>query len=168
MAHIKICKTSPEDIINERIYNRNLPTNKLQTCISSRSVPTKYVKMPVINHRQETSVQVERVPYYNVNNTFSPGNNKSPYNGFASQINTESKLRNQFIALQKCDTTEYVPENSSDLYNNKIAPENPLIVQKFPYLFEKPMFNKFDPNICNLGNNFFDNNTRIDRQNLTL
>ena len=110
MAHIKICKTSPEDIINERIYNRNLPSNKLQTCISTRAVPTKYVKMPVINHRQESSVQVERVPYYNIKNTFNPGNDKAPYNGFASQINTESKLRNQFFALQNCDANEYVPE----------------------------------------------------------
>tara|TARA_Y100000389_G_scaffold203946_1_gene254215 strand:+ start:1347 stop:1853 length:507 start_codon:yes stop_codon:yes gene_type:complete len=168
MTSIKICKTSNEDIINERIYNRNIPSNKLQTCISTQPVPTKYVKMPLINHRQESKEQIETVPYYNIKNTFNPGSDKSPYNGFASQINTESQLRNQFIALQRSDRSIYVPQSNSDLYNEKIAPENPFIVQKFPYLFEKPMFNKFDPNTCNLGNNFFNNNTRIDRQNLTL
>ena len=88
MTSIKICKISNEDIINQRIYNRNIPSNNLQACISTRAVPTKYVKMPLINHRQESNEQIETVPYYNIKNTFNPGNDKSPYNGLTSQINT--------------------------------------------------------------------------------
>ena len=65
--------------------------------------------MPVINHRQESSEQIESIPYYDIKKTFNPGNDKSPYNGFASQINTESQLRNQFFALQRSDKSVYIP-----------------------------------------------------------
>ena len=162
------CQQNRTEELNERILERLNPNRLMQSQFSMRAVPTRYIRFPIIDSVNPSSEPIIRVPDYSVRNDFNPGNDKAPYNGFASQINTESKLRNQFFALQNCDANEYIPGSDSDLYNNKIAPENPAIVQKFPYLFEKPMFNSFDPNSCNLGNNFFNNNTRIDRQNLTL
>ena len=168
MTNIRICNTTNEDIINERMYMRNVPSNKLQSCYSTRPVPTKYTKLPIINHKQNTTIPLDNIPYFNIKQTFNPGNAQAPFSNFATNVNTESMLRNQIFALANCDKSTYVPGTNSDLYNKQIIQDNPNIIQKFPYLFKTQNFPIFNPNQCNLGNNFFDNNTRIDRLNLKL
>jgi hypothetical protein len=46
---------------------------------------------------------------------FNPGD-RAPVDFYMKSIDLESKLRSQFMALQKSDQSVYVPELSSDLY----------------------------------------------------
>ena len=81
---------------------------------------------------------------YKINEDFLPLN-------FLNNIDTESKLRNQFMALQKSNQSVYVPEFTSSLYENK-------------YEYKKD----YTPTTCkttvkcsiDLSNNTFNNFTR--------
>ena len=106
-----------------------------------------------------------KVPTYNIQQTFNPGTASAPWGGYSSHVNDESRLRNQFFAIQKCEKSEYVPPSTSDLYNYKINSQP--VHQPFPKLFEEQQFNKFNPNVCNLGKNLFDNSTRVQLKNLS-
>lgn len=146
--------------INERIAERNLPSSFLQQQFSSRPISTKYAMMPILDRRAPVTVPIISKETYRIGSTFNPGTS-SPFNGFSSHINDESRLRNQFFALQKCEQSEYVPSSNSDLYMVRVsggAREDP---QLFPRLFEEPEMEDFNPNTMNVGKNFFENNTRI-------
>ena len=80
---------------------------------------TKYSLYPVVDPRSQLKVGLEDLPAYNVSQTFNPGTRQAPWSGFVSNINTESILRNQVYALQKCSQASFVPDSSSDLYKYK-------------------------------------------------
>ena len=145
---------------NEKLYQRNIPSEPLQPYISVRPVMTKYSYLPIVDPRKELSVGMIQQPTYNVNNVFNPGNTQSPWSGFATNINTESELKNQFYALQKCSQSVYVPNSNSDLYKVKIGSSNQM--SSHSLLFAETQFEKFnpnpDPNI--LGSSIFYNSTR--------
>jgi hypothetical protein len=88
----------------------------------------------------------------------------APWHGFANNVNVESTLRNQFFALQDCQQAEYVPSSKSDLYNVHVPP-NP-VKQPFPGLFKREVFDHCNPNVNNLGNKFFNNNTRNENKDI--
>ena len=144
--------------LNSRIFSRNIPSGEIQPCINTRPVPTKYSVMPIMDIRTESSVELKKTQPHNVSETFNPGSAKGPWSGFSSNINNESVLRNQFFAIQKCDKSVYVPSSSSDMYEVTVGGRNE--VQPFAELFRKPDLGSFNPNIYNVGNNFFANNTR--------
>ena len=147
--------------LNNRISNRNLPSNTLQAQFDVRPTSTKYAFMPIFDRRAIPTVSIETQPTYNIANTFNPGNAQAPWSGFASNINDESRLRNQFFALQRgAGQSCYIPSKSSDMYESKMPYNDQMIQQPFPSLFEKPRFEQFNP--CPQGNgvNFFDNCTR--------
>jgi hypothetical protein len=153
------CASQITDSINNRIYDRNLPSHVLQPYLSVRPVMTKYSIMPIVDPRAIPKVKLEQQPTYNIHNTFNPGNTHSPWSGFASNINTESKLRNQIYALQSCSQAVYVPSSKSDLYNVNFGPGNNS-QQPFPGLFHEEKFSPFDPNTEHVGNGLFQNCTR--------
>lgn len=156
------CKTTSSQLsneLNERMYDRNIPSGPLQPYINVRPVMTKYSIMPIVDPRAPIKSPMVQMPTYNIKNTFNPGNTQSPWSGFATNINTESELRNQVFALQKCSQSKYVPSSSSSLYINTISQQDTL-VQPFPELFRKEKFQSFDPNCENVGKNIFNNYTR--------
>jgi hypothetical protein len=57
---------------------------------------------------------------YSTSKVFNPGN-RGPTEFYFKSIDQESRLRNQFMALQKADQAVYVPEVNSDLYQNKFV-----------------------------------------------
>lgn len=144
--------------LNNRIYNRNIPSSNLQNSFSIRPVSTKYSVMPILDMHKESSVPIKKEKLYNIEETFNPGNTQSPWCGYS--VNDESTLRNQLYPLQKCDQYYWVPSSNSDLYNSR-QHDNGNENQIFNNLFSKPTFNKFDPNICNIGNQLWNNNTRV-------
>jgi hypothetical protein len=153
---------------NNRIYDRNIPSQPLQPYIDVRPVMTKYAHFPVVDHRRENNVRLAQLPTFDVKKVFNPGNDVAPWSGFASNINLESELRNQVYALQKCSQAVYVPSSSSDLYNYKFRTPK---AQYNPHelLFQKVSFEHFnpnpDPNIVGVG--IFNNNTRIQVRDMT-
>lgn len=146
--------------INKRISERNLPSSYLQQQFSVRPISTKYTYMPILDQHKESNIPIIYKEPYNLETTFNPGTS-SPYVGFSSNINNESRLRNQFFSLQRCDQSQYVPSSNSDMYMVNVTGGYREEPQIFNNLFEEPEINPFNPNTLNVGNNFFENNTRI-------
>jgi len=92
----------------------------------------------------------------------------APWHGYANNVNVESTLRNQFFGLQDCQQAYYVPSSKSDLYNVSVPPPSQPVKQQFPGLFQREVFDHFNPNTYNLGNSFFNNNTRIEIRSLPI
>lgn len=152
---------------NNKIYDRNLPSQMLQPYLDVRPVMTKYSHFPIVDPRKPISVPLIQQPTYNIHTTFNPGNAQAPWSGFASNINTESELRNQIYALQKCSQAVYVPSSKSDLYDYKFQTKT----QPNPHelLFKGETFSSFNPNpapeLC--GSFIFNNNTRCQVKDMT-
>jgi len=150
-----------QDITNQRIYDRNIPSQFLQPYLDVRPVMTKYSVMPIVDPRKSSNVNMKQNPIYNSSYVFNPGNTKSPWSGYASQVNTESELKNQIFALQRCSQSVYVPSSNSDLYNFSFNPEKiNNEVNVFSNLFKEEKFSSFNPNTQNIGNELFNNYTR--------
>ena len=154
-------------VLNDRIYERNVPSSVLQQQFSQRPVSTKYTMLPLVDTYKESSVPTERQPIYKQQEVFNPGTS-APFSGYVNAINDESRLRNQFFALQNCEQSVYVPSSQSDLYNVNI-PQSQTPKQKdgdgLQYddrslLFKESEFSSFNPNLFHLGRNLFDNHTR--------
>ena len=160
MERIKQGSQRTEEL-NERISYRNMPSNPLQPQFDIRPLSSKYAKMPIVDRHENHRVPIEVMPTYDIGSTFNPGNAQAPWSGFASNINNESRLRNQFYALQPgAGQAYYIPAKTSELYNkvrlsDEFAPEQP-----FPQLFTSPMFDEFNACPSQLGGKFFENCTR--------
>ena len=163
----KLCSSQIRKETNSRIYDRNIPSQMLQPYLDVRPVMTKYSYFPIVDPRKPINVPMEQMPTYNVHKTFNPGNTTSPWSGFASSINTESELRNQVYALQKCSQSVYVPNSTSDLYKYDFKTKT----QPNPHelLFRNESFQEFNPNPSanTVGFGLFNNNTRCQVRNMT-
>ena len=159
------CNNDRVDELNTRIYDRNLPSQVLQAQFDIRPVSTKYAIMPIYDRRAIPTVPIQRMPTYDIENTFNPGNKESPWSGYASKIDDSSRLRNQFFALQRCEQAYYVPPTTSDLYHVEVTGQ--AVQQPFPDLFNKQDFEPFNPNTCGVGGMFFNNSVRVQVKNCT-
>ena len=130
--------------MNNEIYQRNIPSSPLQPYLNVRPASTKYSIMPVVDPRKQLHIPLRVQPTYNMNHTFNPGNNTAPWSGYASQVNTESDLKNQVFALQNCDRSTYVPKSTSDMYHVSVGTTKP-VVQNHPYLFAEQTFSQCNP-----------------------
>ena len=162
------CELKAQEEMNKKLYERNVPSQKLQQYLDVRPVMTKYSYFPIVDPRRKIKTEFEVMPTYNVHNVFNPGNTESPWSGFASNVNVESELRNQIYALQKCSQSVYVPESKSDLYDYKFMPTNK-VEQPHSLLFKHDEFNKFNPNSFSndVGYSLFNNSTRTQLKDLT-
>jgi hypothetical protein len=115
-----------------------------------------------VDPRRNIKTPLQQYPTYNPHSCFNPGNATAPWSGFASNINTESELRNQIYALQSCSQSVYVPSSKSDLYQNKFQITN-TTNQTHPLLFESQSFPGFNPNPNSntIGVQMFMNSTRV-------
>jgi hypothetical protein len=130
---------------NERIYDRNIPSQVLQPYVDVRPVMTKYSYLPIVDPRkQPIHPKLTQMPTYNVHATFNPGNTQSPWSGYASNVNTESVLRNQIYALQKCSQAVYVPNSNSDMYSYGF--QSPAMPNPHGLLYQNERFENFNPN----------------------
>ena len=155
--------------LNERVSNRNIPSGPLQPQFDIRPLSTKYSMMPIFDRRPIPTVSIQVIPAYNISNTFNPGNAQAaaPWAGFANNINDESRLRNQFFALQRgaCQSC-YIPSRYSDMYEVNVI-GNEQVLQPYPGLFEKSNFDSFNPCPKDNGINIFENHTRYQVKELS-
>jgi hypothetical protein len=105
--------------INKRIYERNIPSQQLQAYLDFRATPTKYALFPVVDLRAPVITPFYRCETFNNEKIFNPGD-KSPWSEYASNINVESSLRNEYSRYQKCGYNVYIPDSHSSLYHNNI------------------------------------------------
>lgn len=154
------------DIMNKKLYNRNIPSNLLEPNFDPRPVSTKYANMPILDPIKESTEPKNNYMIYNNNQTFFPGTSKPHFNGYASKITDENILRNQYFALQKADQAIYVPSSKSDLYEYNVNNINNPNLEK-GIMFREMEFNNFNPNPhIGIGNQIFNNSTRVQLKNL--
>ena len=159
------CQQERTEELNRRILGRLNPNRNMQMQFDIRSVPTRFIRYPMIDSVNPSSEPINRVPDYNVNNDFNPGNDKSPYAGYANDINNESDIKNMFHPIQRCGQAIFIPSSNSDLYKYKFkSPRKQK--QPYPGLFKEEKFDNFNPNTCDLGNNTFYNHTQQQVKNL--
>ena len=165
--HSQICVSKIHEQTNDRIYNRNIPSQMLQPYLDVRPVMTKYSYFPIVDPRKKINEPLKQMPTYNVNTVFNPGNAQAPWSGFSSNINLESELRNQVFALQKCSQATYVPTSNSDLYDYRFK----TLKEPNPHelLFQNQSFSGFNPNPdpAIVGSGIFMNSTRTQVRDLT-
>ena len=159
------CNIAEQNEISEKIYERNIPSSPLQPAYSIRPVGTKISTMPIISPFSKPNIPCKQYGTFNIETTFNPGNAEAPWSGFSANINTESKLRNQFFGNQQCEQKEWVPQSNSDLYYSRLP-----VAQRYfgPHsnLFNESEFASFDPEPENLEKKFFHNHTRQQVKNL--
>jgi hypothetical protein len=108
--------------LSNRIYERNLPGQAMNSIYDPRPQSTKYVQYPTTssekcNHDQHF--------LYNPTNHFNPGT-KSPFSGYALHVDNESKMKNIFMVNQKsAPQTHYIPSTNSDMYKYQSFYHNP-------------------------------------------
>ena len=154
---VYLCNNGRVDEINKRISNRNIPSDNLQPQYDMRPVSTKYGFMQILDERKSPTVNLKSYKSYSPEKVFNPGNTMAPWSGFSNNINDESKLRNQFFALQRCDQSTYVPSANSDLYKTTVSYKP--VEQTHKLLFDKPEFAPFNPDSLKTDVNIFNNST---------
>jgi hypothetical protein len=155
------------DELNERIQGRQFPDNPLRPNFDPRPVPTKYSLFPVIDRKTPP-----RFPWkqeYLDNSGFSPATQNGPPKPYLQNIDTETILRNQTVALQHgAIEGVFVPSSNSDLYRVSMPSPSVIQPQAFPNLFVRPSFAEVPSNpIKNqpIGNDIFHNFTRVQLRN---
>ena len=161
---LKVCNIDYDNELNVRLSVRNEHSRPLQPQFSLRPVSTKYALLPIIDMVVPSSVPLEVYPIYQPGKVFNPGNNVAPWSGFATNVDVESTLRSQFMALQRNEQSVYIPSSDSDMYQNDVSGRQEK--QPFPGLFQPTSFSSFNPNTCNVGKDIFHNPTREQRLNL--
>jgi hypothetical protein len=167
MNDVYYCNLKRNEYLNGEIFIRNRASEDLEQTFFEGPVQTRYVKFPMLDCRNKSSVPIKQLPNYNTKRVFNPGY-RGAYSGY--NVETESQLMNKFDVLQKCTQRNYVPSSTSDLFHNEyLIPTN-----KQPYkrtiIENVESFNRFNPNKCgaeiNLGGNMFNNHTRQQTKNL--
>ena len=144
--------------LSQRMAGRNVPSAPLQPQFSIRPVSTKYALMPIFDRRAPTHVPIKTDLPYEISRVFNPGSAQGPWSGFATNVNTESVLRNQFFGLQRCEQGNYIPGSESDL--SQVSVTGGQERQPYPGLFKSPPLPPSNPNPCNLDPEIFNNSTR--------
>jgi hypothetical protein len=162
------CQQERTEELNRRILDRLNPNRLMQSQFDIRSVPTRYIRMPMIDSVNPSQTPIIRVPDYSVSKDFNPGNDKSPYAGYANDIDRESNLKNLFYPKQRCAQAYHIPNTTSDLYEYNFSVNEEDVNQPHPRLFTEENFSPFNPNRCNLGGNRIYNHTRQQVKNLSM
>lgn len=159
------------NVYNEQIFSRNIPSGNMVMNFSSIPVSTKCTIFPILNNNISTFNDNQIIGtannVFNSETNFFPGTDKPHFNGFSTNIDRESMLRNQFFALQKADQSKYIPSSNSDLYLLSNNNSYNIMDTKNNKSFTESNFNEFNPNISNkIGNLTFNNSTRVQLKNI--
>ena len=147
--------------INKGVYKRNIPSEIIYGELSHRPEPTKYVLLSDMVKNNSKDVTIPPIQgEYSVSSVFNPGDRKAPWVGYSGNVDTESTLRNQFMALGRNDRSQWIPESRSDMYRDYSPPSAEKEIQPFPRLFSKPNFNKVNADVYKLETSVWDNSTR--------
>jgi hypothetical protein len=136
--------------LNKRINTRHIPSQHLKPLYEVRPISTKYSFFQTVDERIHSTVPLLDYNMYSTE-VFNPGS-RAPVDFYMREIDTETKLRNQFMALQKGNQSAYVPELNSTLYNYPLA-------EKVDKYSKTECTSKLAP--VNLAPNAFHNTTRM-------
>lgn len=147
------------NVMNAKLYERNVPSQPLRSFLDVRPQNTKYTTvMPVVDNVNTASIK--QPVMHNAIGTFNPGT-YAPWYGYAANIDKETDLHNSKMSQRGT----FGASSASDMYkftwSNNNDP-NSKVPQPFVNLFKTEKFNKtVVPNAVeeNAGN-FFNESTR--------
>ena len=157
----KTCNIEYDNELNNRLNTRYFPSVSLKPNFNPVPVSTKYTLFPVIDKNKFSNMSLDHYKEYNTKTVFYPGNTKPPVKFALDNVDVESRLRNQYFALQKNDRAFYIPPINSNMYmhNSHLADK--------PNKEENQETNIiFNPDKCNLAPKKFNNSTRYNLKNL--
>ena len=105
-----------EDELNHRLEKRTIPSTPLKPLYDFRPSSTKYTVFSSIEEPLKTKESLKQYQEYS-QKVFNPGQ-RAPVEYYMKSIEVESRLRSQFMALQKSSQSAYIPELTSDLYSS--------------------------------------------------
>ena len=165
--------TTTRDIhknMNDKIFSRRVPTHTLPNLLYPVPVSTLFQVMPGVS--KNTCLENPGInKIYNTRTMFTPSDS-IPFTGYQNRVDDESKLRNIIFPIQKCPQNKFIPNSTSDLYNNTISQTNynidnqVLKREKKNLKYTIDLFNKFNPNQCGMKDQMFNNSTRLHIKNL--
>lgn len=158
------CQQARTQELNDRIYDRVIPSAMLQPNFSPRETATRRTLMPIINCFPPSTVPIETVvPSYSQEKVFNPGMS-APYSGFAFNVDDESRIRSSILPYQKYNImSQYIPSSSSDMFVIPSVETSKPVEQTHPLLFHQQGFAPFNPAECSpagFGAQRFNNATR--------
>jgi hypothetical protein len=156
------------DEIDNRIFERNLPSNELNKVYDPRPTHTRRTFYPIVDNQSFKAVENNVV--YSQETQFNPGTS-APYSGYATFIDKEAQLKNLFTVNQKGGGQGlYIPSSNSELYNMRVqTSQDRKVEQKHELLFnDYNKFSNYNPNVNDLGFETFNNHTRQQRRNIPL
>lgn len=106
-----------EDELNYRLERRWLPSVSLKPLYETRPTSTKYTCFQSVDETEKSKEPLFNYKEYS-NQVFNPGY-RAPVEYYMKSVDVESKLRSQFMALQKADQAAYIPDLTSELYTAK-------------------------------------------------
>jgi len=146
-----LCNLERTEELNKRILDRNISLKYYNPVFEHRSQSTKYQKYPITKPIENDIIKMGY---------------KTKWSEFASNVNSESVLRNQLYPRSNSTSSQYIPPSSSGLYNRESF-ENQNVIQPFPYLFEQNKFNNTElGDLGKLGKDNFYNHTRQQLKNM--
>ena len=161
---MEISNIKYDNELNERIKERNMVYVNTNINLGIRPIPTKYGYKPILSTPLKNNVPIQHYPTFNVDKDYLPGNKQGPWDGFATHIHDESKLRNMFFANTKSQQGIYIPSSNSELYELPKVKGRNKESQTFPGLFTTPQVQKQTPPIYK-ENKVFNNDSRQMRLN---
>ena len=156
--------------MNDKLFSRRIPSHTLPNLLYPVPVSTLFQVMPgITGNKCLENPGINKI--YNTRKMFTPSDSL-PFSGFQNKVDDESKLRNIIFPMQKCPQNKFIPNSTSDLYNNTISKNNFKKHPSFENIKKREMnytrenFNKFNPNVCGMKDQMFNNSTRIHIKNL--
>ena len=163
------CQMDRTTELSNKMSNRNIPSKQLRPIYFSRApFNSRGIVFPMLDCTKRTKVKKAKFPPYDQKTTFNPGYRGS-YDGYANNVDIESKLHNSFFPLLKCAQSKFIPSSKSDLFSAHylVMNSNPVNMTN-NLLFKKEVFSPFNPNKCNLGYKVFNNDIRLQTTNINL
>ena len=114
-----LCNVENDEILNKRIFNRTLSMQPYSPAFDPRPQETKYVRVPTINGDINSTPDQQDLIIWKSSTTFFPNVGKAQWIGYESSINNEIELRNHSKSLSRDPKNSYIPNENSDLYENK-------------------------------------------------
>ena len=158
------------DELSNRMFERNMPSRDIQPAFGLRPVASKYSVMPIYDQYKPCVEPIRMQPVFQAQSpdVFYPGTRNAPYNGYASKVNVESTLRNQWFGLQRGSQSVYVPSSDSDLYRTTVEYKPVLLPHPYIDSDNAEQFAPHNPNSMNLARGVFENSTRLQLKDVRL
>jgi hypothetical protein len=154
--------------LNARVASRQFSDRPLAPNFDPRPVPTKYALFPMMDRRTSPTEPIVRMPAHSVADNFSPATQNGPVGTYLANVNTETILRNQTVALQKgAEQGVYVPSSKSDLYRTMVYGRTE--TQTHPDLFSRAQYTTQTSEVIDhsrIGHDRFFNHTRTQLRNI--